>query len=63
MTTTRGTHTGELGANIIGVMAGKGGVGKTVLSCNLARVVSRTARVAVIDLDLYNQRRHRAFDG
>ena len=55
MTTGRGTRTRELDANIIGVMAGKGGVGKTVLSCNLARVVSRSARVALIDLDLYNR--------
>lgn len=55
MTTGRGTHTGELDANIIGVMAGKGGVGKTILASNLARVVSWTARVALVDLDLYNR--------
>jgi MinD-like ATPase involved in chromosome partitioning or flagellar assembly len=42
-------------AIVFGVMAGKGGVGKTLIACNFARVISWSAPVVVVDLDLYNR--------
>jgi len=36
-------------------MAGKGGVGKTLIACNFARVLSWSIPIAVVDLDLYNR--------
>jgi cellulose biosynthesis protein BcsQ len=43
------------GPIVFGVMAGKGGVGKTLIACNFARVISWSVPVAVVDLDLYNR--------
>lgn len=39
---------------IIGIISGKGGVGKTFVSCNLALSLAKTgAKVGVIDADIY----------
>ena len=41
---------------IISISAGKGGVGKTLISANLARVLSWSGkRVLLVDMDLYNR--------
>jgi len=45
--------TGRPSARVIAVTSGKGGVGKTMLSCNLSACLSRLGqRVAIVDADL-----------
>ena len=49
------TFLNESGPPVVAVMSGKGGVGKTALSVNMARLYSEIGNVVLVDLDLQNR--------